>query len=275
MPNQQNQKREKMNEKHYKAWTMCRDRVLEGFEELISDPEFDVNHTDGPWDFTLLHWVCRNILEEHLKILLAHPKIDVNPKNDNGWGSPFGLVCVSGNINMVKMMLNDPRIKVHDEVLYVIDYSDDTKCLEWMLILRGEELNLRIPFLAHPNNAQREMQNLICDVNSDREATIKSLCRKHRMPYKTDVAHLYALVLLVNKGYMELMIYSYSLEDSRGIMYIPARFPKEYRFFSILTRLPLELSMILCNRTYGSPKLFIPSVLIAEELCNMNKKQEI
>jgi hypothetical protein len=239
-----------MNAKHYKAWALCRDRVLEGFEELISDPEFDVNHTGGPYDFTLLHWVCRSQLEEHLRILLAHPKIDVDPKTAR-WNSPFRLVCRSGNINMVKMMLKDPRVKVRDEVKFVMDCCD-VECFEWMLMLRGDELNL----------------------NNDREETVKSLCRKHHVPYKTDAAHLYALVLLMNNEYMELMTYSYSLENSRGIMYIPSLFPKEYRFFSILTRLPLELSMILCNRTYGSPKLFIPSSVIAEQLCDINKSYD-
>jgi len=58
--------------------------------ELIrQDPGFDVNMVQDDSGNTLLHYAChRNQSSVVIPLLLAHPDIDVNPRNKYGW-TPF------------------------------------------------------------------------------------------------------------------------------------------------------------------------------------------
>ena len=81
--------------------------------ELIrQDPGFKVN-TDLGYGATLLHRACEDDRRSPMiPLLLAHPDIDVNAKNNVG-STPFLFACV-GRPSCVREMLKDSRVKVNE-----------------------------------------------------------------------------------------------------------------------------------------------------------------
>ena len=81
--------------------------------ELIrQDRRLDVNNQEGYFGSTALHSAC---VESHrspvIPLLLAHPKINVNLK-DNGDQTPFFWACREGRTSCVREMLKDSRVNV-------------------------------------------------------------------------------------------------------------------------------------------------------------------
>jgi len=83
--------------------------------ELIKqDPGFNVNIRDGG-GHTLLHHACiRDSRSPVIPLLLAHPDIDVNAKNQYSGCVPFIYACSWGRPSCVREMLKDSRVKVNE-----------------------------------------------------------------------------------------------------------------------------------------------------------------
>ena len=81
-------------------------------ENLRQNPTHDVNHRyRGGW--TLLHVACYNDSDSVLPLLLEHPDIDVNQKDD--WEqTPFILSFERGHVACIRRMLKDSRVKVNE-----------------------------------------------------------------------------------------------------------------------------------------------------------------
>ena len=60
---------------------------------------------------TALHFASANGHAEVVKLLLAHPHISVNLRNNEGY-TPFFLGCFNGHVSVVKLLLKDPRVDV-------------------------------------------------------------------------------------------------------------------------------------------------------------------
>jgi len=84
------------------------------FAELIQqDPGFKVNMDQNDYGYTLLHYACnRDHRSAVIPLLLAHPDIDVNVK-DQGGDTPFYIACI-GCTSCVREMLKDSRVKVNE-----------------------------------------------------------------------------------------------------------------------------------------------------------------
>ena len=79
--------------------------------ELIrQDPGFKVNVAVDENGDTLLHFACIGDRGSVIPLLLAHPDIDVNVKNKDGWTS-FFRACLNGYASSVREMLKDPGSK--------------------------------------------------------------------------------------------------------------------------------------------------------------------
>ena len=93
------------------------DRVWKGDAEELAelmrqDPGFNVNmELDGD-GYTLLHYACID-RSAVIPLLLAHPDIDVNVKDDYGQ-TPFFGACDGGHPSCVREMLRDSRVKVNE-----------------------------------------------------------------------------------------------------------------------------------------------------------------
>jgi len=86
--------------------------------ELIrQDPGFKVNMEQDEHGHTLLHYACDgDSCSAVIPLLLAHPDIDVNAKNNVG-STPFLFACV-GRPSCVREMLKDSRVKVNEPDMY-------------------------------------------------------------------------------------------------------------------------------------------------------------
>jgi len=83
--------------------------------ELIGDdPSFNVNMRRDGDGWTLLHQAClSNSRSAVIPLLLAHPDIDVNVKDNDG-SSPFYFACSNGHTSCVRVMLKNSRVKVNE-----------------------------------------------------------------------------------------------------------------------------------------------------------------
>ena len=80
---------------------------------MRQDPGFDVNMALDGYGRTLLHHAC--LASERspvIPLLLAHPGINVNSKNNRGY-TPFSNACC-GRRACVREMLKDSRVKVNE-----------------------------------------------------------------------------------------------------------------------------------------------------------------
>ena len=82
--------------------------------ELIrQDPGFELNMGQDDNARTLLHFACLNSKGSPvIPLLLAHPDIDVNSKDRNGY-TPFYLACC-GRPSCDREMLKDSGVKVNE-----------------------------------------------------------------------------------------------------------------------------------------------------------------
>ena len=72
-----------------------------------------VNTDQSGYGWTLLHFACNDSSSSPvISLLLAHPDIDVNVKDDDGT-TPFYRAC-GGNTSCVREMLRDSRVSVNE-----------------------------------------------------------------------------------------------------------------------------------------------------------------
>ena len=73
--------------------------------------------TAGDDQATALHRASLNDHVEVVKLLLAHPDIDVNVMNKHGY-TPFSYSCAHGTMSVFCALLKDPRVGVTLEDYY-------------------------------------------------------------------------------------------------------------------------------------------------------------
>jgi len=90
--------------------------VLNGCAEevealLRNNPDLNVNWKDEGLGFSALNSACLRGHVEVVKLLLAHPHINVNVQNRNE-ATPFSYGCETGQVSVVRLLLKDPRVDV-------------------------------------------------------------------------------------------------------------------------------------------------------------------
>ena len=99
---------------------------------------------------TLLHFACNSDSRSAvIPVLLAHPDIDVNAKNEDG-STPFLFACRYGSTSCVREMLKDSRVKVKEPnndgctPLWCASYRGHLDGIKWW-IASGREIGLGTP----------------------------------------------------------------------------------------------------------------------------------
>ena len=118
--------------------------------ELIrQDPGFKVNVVVDGLGRTLLHRACGGDWKSPaIPLLLAHPDIDVNSKNNFG-GTPFYVACY-GHPSCVREMLKDSRVKGNEPAnggstpLYRAAANGHLDVIKWW-VASGREMDLGKP----------------------------------------------------------------------------------------------------------------------------------
>jgi len=223
--------------------------------ELIRrNPGFKVNMDHGARQ-TLLHFACvEDRRSAVIPLLLAHPDVDVNVKNKDGW-TPFFRACDGGHPSCVREMLKDSRVKVNEPTN--IGRTPLHRAAHWgrldvikRWIASGREMDLGKPGDIHKTDAigkakwevQTEVANLLERFQDNPKET------RHAMRVELGLddnlaAEMFALVVFVSDGLLQV--------NETATTHAAT-------FFSIAARLPLELQMVLCSRVVGSTKEIIP-----------------
>jgi len=224
--------------------------------ELIrQDPGFKVNMDQDEYGYTLLHHACVDSYRSAvIPLLLAHPDIDVNVKDKYG-GTPFYYACY-GRTACIREMLKDSRVKVNEPdkfgqtPLWYAAYHGSLDIIK-LWIASGREMDLGKPGDVEKTDAigvamkygKTEVATLLERFKSDAAKTRHAV--RVELGFLDDLAaEVFALVVFVSDGLLHV-------NDSTTTT--PAA-----RFFSIATRLPLELQIVLCHRQVGSDKEIIP-----------------
>ena len=96
-----------------KLYDAARDGRASDVSSLLRDhPEINVNWTNpGFYQFAALHSASRWDDVEVVKLLLAHPNINVNLQSIDGQ-TPLSKGCENGKVSVVRVMLKDPRVDI-------------------------------------------------------------------------------------------------------------------------------------------------------------------
>jgi len=84
---------------------------------MRQDPGFNLKRQKRILETPLLHRVCfEDRRSAVIPLLLAHPDIDVNQKDQDGF-TPFLYACRSGSTSCVREMLKDSRVKLNEPAI--------------------------------------------------------------------------------------------------------------------------------------------------------------
>ena len=233
-------------------------RVHEALSLLQTHPDLNVNWSNNV-QWTALHWASRNGEAELVKLLLAHPAINVNLQNRNG-RTALLLACQYDRVKVVQMFLKDPRVNItladNDgrTPLWWAAYKGRHRVIEW-LVASGRELgdfnSAKGTGFAGTDmesttaiEIAREKDNFDVEILLERFITDPAQTR-HEVRVRLGVlnelaAEVFALTVFMCDGLLQLK---------------PAlAATSATRFFTIASKLPIELQMILCRRVVCSCK---------------------
>jgi len=115
---------------------------------LRDHPGINVNWTNKEqYQWTPLHAASNHGHVEVVKLLLAHPNIDVNLKSAGGQ-TPLSFAGRNGHASVVKLLLKDPRVNItldDDNGCTPLDWASLNgrhKVIEWF-IASGRDLGTR------------------------------------------------------------------------------------------------------------------------------------
>ena len=221
---------------------------------LRKNPNFEVNwRNDKEGSYTALGRACQKGHSVIVSILLAHPDIDVNLKDQDGW-SPFMSACLNGHTSCVRLLLKDQRARVNEPnkyrtgPLYYAAQSELYPVMKWWMA-SGREMDLGTPGDSRTDAIGRakalkktEVATLL-ERFEENPAETRQEVRVEIGWYDDAAAEMFALAVFVSDELLQV-------KDTTPS---PAA-----RFFNIATKLPLELQMVLCHRLVGSGKDIIP-----------------
>ena len=186
-----------------------------------------------------------------LDVLLAHPRIDVNSKNQLGT-TPLMHACTEGKVLQTIKLLDHKDIDVNltdntgCTALWWAVYYGRKECVTWLIAIRGSELHVDVStygFYASKHAASiskhNETMRLLKRFIDNKEAIIHE-ARGLLNLLPGYIATTFALIVSTCDGYFTL----YDEEDES----------RETRFFRICQKLPMELQMVICNRVYKSSR---------------------
>jgi len=117
---------------------------------MRQDPGFNLKRQKRILETPLLHRVCfEDRRSAVIPLLLAHPDIDVNQKDQDGF-TPFLYACRSGSTSCVREMLKDSRVKLNEPAidghtpLWWATYLGKLDAIKWW-IASGREMDLGKP----------------------------------------------------------------------------------------------------------------------------------
>jgi len=229
---------------------------VEEVEEILrNNPNLDVNWSDENENrSTALDIACDRGHDSIVSILLTHPGIDVNLKENGGW-TPFNSACINGSTSCVRLLLKDCRVMVNEPTydgstpLYGACFMGHHDIIRWW-ITSEREMDLGEP-------GQWQSDTIGVAKKYGKTEVVALLERFKENPERTRyqvrlelgladevAAEIFAMVVFVSDGLLQVTQRNQSTTAAA-------------KFFSIVSRLPLELQIMLCYRLVGSSKEII------------------
>jgi len=245
---------------------------------LLSDPRVDPGQSTNEGSNPLF----MSSQEGHLdvvKLLLSDLRVDPNQGKDSG-ATPFNIACENGHLDEVTWMLDDPRIdpnRTDNEFctplwfasqnghlavvqhLLASDWVIDTKSVSTFNNTTAAQHGRKMKWLPKLPNDSEEVHRrksvfgpIVADLVDEYEKDpVGVRTRLRGLPGGVQhffIGHLFAIVVFFTDGFL--------LPKNT----VPATTPSPIeRFLRISSRLPLELQMVLCNRTFCSPRNVVRS----------------
>ena len=192
---------------------------------------------------------------EVVKVLVAHPTINVNIKSDIGH-TPFSLGCRRGHVSVVRLLLKDPRVDITLEdprgctPLWYAAYYGEHEVIEW-LIASGKDIGIE-----NKKGKAFGQDYTVLEIARERGKTeVMSLLERFIADPALIRHELRVKLGMLDELAAEVFVLTVFLCD--GLLQLkPASHPAAAatRFFAIASKLPMELQMILCHRAVGSMK---------------------
>lgn len=189
---------------------------------LLAHPRVDVNVYDG-YGTTALMTACDHGASEIVGLLLVDPRLDVK-RVDNGMRTALWHAAYKGQVDVVKRLLACER----DVGVHCLGWNQNIRCNISARGVSQSRGHFRVASLLHCFETQPAVMRL-------------SLQIELGLP-GASAAFLFAVIVFICDGFL-----SASAERKT----LPAR------FFAISENLPMELQMVLSLRAFGLPQMFV------------------
>ena len=225
---------------------------------LLHNPNVNVNwrHLNNS-DRTALHYALWNGSDEIAQLLLAHPAISVNVKDRNGQ-TPFSLACENGRVSVVQLLLKDPRVNITLEdhwdrtPLWWAAREGNHEVIEWLIAssrglgdieeTKGKGANGKFTALEIARESKKsEVVALLERFIANPRLTRHDLRAMLGSPDELAAA-LFAVIVFLCDDLLQLRLALVSTTATTATT----------RFFTIASKLPMELQMVLSHRAVGS-----------------------
>jgi ankyrin repeat protein len=248
-----------MSSKHF--LNHVRTGIVNEVKKYLEDnPTFNVNEDLYGSGWTALHIACRFGHHEIVSVLLVHPQININQKN-NGGSTPLHRGCLWGKVEVVKVLLRDSRVDINVvdgdgcTPLWWASYHGRVEIIKCVIALRGDELDLE---------KKREWiggEHTAIEIAREENKTEVASLLERFVKDQAQTRHEIRVELgLVDKDAAELFAMMVFLcDDFMKIKEATASGLGAARFFNIASQFPMELQMVLCYRVFGSAKENIKS----------------
>jgi len=260
----------------------------EEVRRMLADPVTRICVDNYTLEMALGSAVERDYVNMAKIILVHHPDIDLNAAATSF--TPLEACCHCGSVGMLRFLISDPRVNValadsHGRTpLWLAVNRGYLNLVQWM-IASGRELGNTVKDFgasyytrSKPATSWDEKQNildLLKKFNEDPVGVRHKLCGDLGI---ADVlsANLFALVIFICEDLLTVNTKKKEREKTAKIIIETVLRPKEedgggdlkeddddhhrpVRFFVLVSKLPMELQMMVCHRVYKSPKDTIPS----------------
>jgi len=228
---------------------------------LLKDhPDLNINWPHSHNGLTALHHASSEDHVEVVKLLLAHPDIDVNLRGKTGL-TAIGVACMDGHASVAQLLLKDPRVDVtivcnqHCTPLWWASWEGTREVLQWLIASgkdlgainqKGQWIGREFTCLEAAKTKKSEAVSLLQRFVTN-PAQTRYEVRVHLGLLDEVAAEIFALTVFLCDDLLLLKRVRTSSRRS-GNMGLATR------FFDIASKLPTELQMILCHRVVGSVK---------------------
>jgi hypothetical protein len=231
------------------------DRLEEVKGLLRDNPNIDVNWKGGELGWAVILIASSNGQTDFVKLLLAQSAIDVNVRTRDGF-TPLLLACWNDRVPVLQLLLKDPRVDVtltDNRGCTPLFYASSNGRIDVLECLITSERNLGnveqkgthwhdgldyTPLEIARENTNIEMAPLLERFSINPELTRYQV--RLRLGLLDEMAaNVFALMIFVCDDLLQL----------KSTSVCPA-----FRFFTIATKLPMELQMLLCHKVVGSIK---------------------